>query len=290
MKRVLGASARGRTLRAQPRTAATRAKGTVFATAARASAVLLLVAAPALAADSTPGASHAAAHWQPRADLPAGRERRLPPWCAGAYVERAYPRPRHSEPASFPARLRADRAHYRTGDRAELTGQVVIEQGNRVLAGDRATLQEPSRRVAFPDGVTLSEPGVAMTAATADIETGGGAGQLTDVEFVLFDTELRGDAADVERTGEAWTFSRTRFTRCEPGSDTWEIAAAHLSLEDDASFARARNAVVKVKGVPVFYAPRGCASPCPANDSRAFCSRAPVLPATMACESNCPTT
>ncbi len=260
MKRVLGAGARGPTLRAQPRTAATRAKRTVFSTAARAPCVLLLAAGlaavSARAADSTPGASHADAYWQPRAELSAGRERRLPPWCAGAYVERAYPQPRLSEPASFPARLRADRAHYRTGDSAELIGQVVIEQGNRVLAGHRATLQEPSRRVAFPDGVTLSEPGVAMTAATADIETGGGAGRLTDVEFVLFDTELRGDAADVERTGEAWTFSGTRFTRCEPGSNTWEVAAAHLSVEDDTSFARARNAVVKVKGVPVFYVPR----------------------------------
>ncbi len=217
----------------------------------------LVLAMPLAHGESpTPGGEIARSYWKARAELPAHRAAALPSWCRGAYVEPDYPEPRDVDSSRFPVRATASRARHRSGAGTELFGDVVLSQGNRLLQGPRAVLHRDSGRIELPDGGILSEPGITLTSVRADIETGARQAQLSDVKFLLFDTEFRGTAHAVERHDDAWSFSDARITRCGPDSRAWEIAATHLAVEEDAGFARARSAKVRVRGVPVFYAPR----------------------------------
>ena len=217
---------------------------------------LVLVGSPTRGEEATPEAELARDHWKPRQELPARHAAALPPWCRGAYVERAHPEPRDADSSLFPVRATADRVLHRSGAGTELIGNVVVSQGNRLLHGPRAVLRRNPGRIELPDGGALSEPGIALTGARVDIEADATRARLSDVEFVLFDTEFRGTAQAVERRDGAWSFSRAHLTRCGPDSNAWAVSAGRLAVEEDASLARARNATVRVRGVPVFYAPR----------------------------------
>ena len=225
--------------------------------AATAIALGLAVTAPlAHGQGPTAGEDLARTYWKPRTELPARRSAALPPWCRGAYVERTYPEPRHADSARFPVHATADRARHRSGDGTDLLGNVFVTQGNRLLQGARASFHQDSGRVELPDGGALSEPGIALTGVQAEIETDRARARMTDVEFVLFGTEFRGSAAAVQRSDGVWSFSDARLTRCAPSSRAWEVSAGQLAVEEDAGFARARDATVRIRGVPVFYAPR----------------------------------
>ena len=217
---------------------------------------LALAAPPVHGQGPVAGEELARTYWKPRSELPARRAAALPSWCRGAYVERAYPEPRASDPSRFPVRAAADRARYLAGESADLVGGVIITQGNRLIRGPRATLRQDAGRIELPAGGSLSEPGIALTGAQTQVWTDTPRASMTDVEFLLFGTEFRGSARTVERQGETWSLSGARLTRCGPDSDAWEVAAGYLAIERDAGFARARDATVRVRGVPVFHAPR----------------------------------
>ena len=194
----------------------------------------------------------------PRAELDSGRRASVPANCGGMYVERDYPEPLGALSGSFPARLRGDRLVYTRDGSAEFTGAVSFEQGNRRLEGARAVVRDvgEAREVSFPDGLRFSEPGLALAGASATFDMAGERVRVENVGFVLFAPEFRGTAAVVERTDAALSVASTRLTRCEPGIDTWRVETGRIAIEKGDAFARARKVVVKVKGVPIFYAPR----------------------------------
>ena len=113
-----------------------------------------------------------------------------------------------------------------------------------------------TREVSFPDGLRFSEPGLALAGASATFDRAGDRVRVESVDFVLFAPEFRGTAAVVERTDAALNVASTRLTRCEPGVDTWRVETSRIAIEKGDAFARARNVVVKLKGVPIFYSPR----------------------------------
>ncbi len=194
----------------------------------------------------------------PRAELDSSDRAALPLYCRGMYVEREFPEPLGVPSGSFPARLRGDRVEYTNDGSGEIVGRVTFEQGNRRLAGERAVVREVggTREVSFPDGLLFTEPGLALTGTSALFEMAGERGRVEDVDFVLFAPEFRGAATLVERRNDVLTVESTRLTRCAPGIETWRIEAGRIDIAKGDAFARARNVVVRLKGVPVFYSPR----------------------------------
>lgn len=193
----------------------------------------------------------------PRAELDPGLRSTIPANCGGMYVERDYPEPLGALSGSFPARLRGERLVYMRDGSTEFSGAVSFDQGNRRLEGERALVRDTggTREVSFPVGLSFSEPGLALAGASATFDSGGERVRAEDVDFVLFAPEFRGTAAAVERTDAALSVVSTRLTRCEPGVDTWRVETGHIAIEKGDAFARARDVVIKLKGVPIFYSP-----------------------------------
>ena len=182
----------------------------------------------------------------------------MPAYCGGMYLERNFPEPTDSRPQAFPARLRGQRLLSTRDGSSEFTGEVSFEQGNRRLEGERAVVRDAGgkREVSFTDGLLFTEPGLALAGASATFDMVARRGRVEDVDLVLFAPEFRGTAAVVERRDEALTVASARLTRCAPGVETWRVEAGRIDIREDAAFARARNVLVRLKGVPIFYSPR----------------------------------
>lgn len=197
-----------------------------------------------------------AEYWLPREQLAAAVQRGLPDWCDGGYVDVAQPYPTTVDPATLPIEALATSARYFIDERLELEGDVEIERGNRRVRTDSALLYEESERAELRGNVRLEEPGLVLVGDNADIDLATESAQLDDVTYLLTDVGFRGNAESVAQSdGGDLSIKRGSVTRCEPGSNTWRIDSKRIDVADGAVFGTARNAVVRIKDVPVFYLP-----------------------------------
>src|SRR5690606_23591304 len=176
--------------------------------------------------------------------------------CRGAYRIFTYPHPVDSEPDRFPIHADGTRADYRMEGDIELEGDVRIEQGNRTLAASRAHIDRTAREGTVSGGVRLQEPGLVMQGERARVNLDTHAAVVEQVDFVLLDSALRGDARQITQDGAGnMTMAGGSFTRCEPGNENWRLSASSVVVEEGDVFGTARDAVLRVRGVPVFYTP-----------------------------------
>jgi LPS-assembly protein len=198
----------------------------------------------------------AGSFWRPAAELPIEVQANLPEYCGGTYVTPAFSYPLDSDPKTYPMRAQADGASYLVDGDVRLAGNVRIEQGNRLVTASEAVLDSRTRQGTLNGTVRLLEPGMAAEGSRADVNLDTRAATVEDVEFVLLDSALRGAASNLSQNPDGDLLVSAGFlTRCEPGNDNWQISASSVTVVSDDVFATARNAVLRVKGVPVFYAP-----------------------------------
>ena len=197
-----------------------------------------------------------AEYWLPREQLDVAQRRRLPVWCEGDYRPVAQPFATSVDAATLPIHAEADEASYFIDERLELAGDVEITRGNRRVRTHAATLYEDSELAELRGNVRLEEPGLVLLGEAADVDLATQSAQLDNVTYLLTEAGFRGQATGVaQNDGGDLTISEGSVTRCEPGSNTWRIDSASIVVEQDAVFGTARNAVVRIKDVPVFYMP-----------------------------------
>lgn len=195
-------------------------------------------------------------NWVPRRALPTEVAETLEPWCGGAYQPYVWPEDVLAvDPKSAVIGLTADEASYTLGEAAELSGAVQLEQGARRVFAGAAHYDAVERRLALEEGVSLEEPGLLVRGDSAKVDLESGDAELTGARFVLYDGGYRGSAETFRRTGGKLEIDQARFTRCAPGDQAWVLAAGHIEIPEGENFATARNARLKVRGVPIFWAP-----------------------------------
>jgi len=184
------------------------------------------------------------------------RKNNVPEHCSGMYFQASYPEQPLGERADLPVHATAGNLTRWDSGKAQLRNGVVLEQGNTSIETNSATYFEQERKVELPSVITLREPGVVMRGQRGEVNIGDKTARLEIAEIVLPDDEFRGTSDLIERNENGdLSLTRSIFTRCEPGNNNWSLKSKSLRIEDGSNFAVARNAVLKVGKVPVFYTP-----------------------------------
>jgi len=207
-------------------------------------------AAPAVVADP------ANLDWVPRATLPSALQSALPRYCSGAYFEPAFPYPLTAKREDFPVAGQGATAEYVIGDRGTLSGAVRITQGNLSLAADRASFEQSSQTLQADGHVVIQEPGFLALGEHAQYDVANGAATVTSAQFVMHPDDYRGSAATLVRDESGNVrIEHGRFTRCEPGNDSWTLSSTTITVDDGAKFGIAHDAVLRAGPVPILYTP-----------------------------------
>jgi LPS-assembly protein len=194
--------------------------------------------------------------WQPLDQLSPAAAALIPEYCGGAYLTPDFAFPLDTQPDDHPINAQADGASYVLDGDVQLLGNVRISQGNRTVTATEARLDNQARQGILNGSVRLVEPGVAMQGETAGVNLDTRAATVEQVEFLLLDSSLRGHARSMHQNPDGdLLITRGSFTRCEPGNNNWRIGASSVTVGADEVFATARNAVLRVRGVPVVYVP-----------------------------------
>ncbi|MCZ6656495.1 MAG: LPS-assembly protein LptD, partial [Gammaproteobacteria bacterium] len=198
----------------------------------------------------------AASYWIDRDALTTEERRDLPAYCDGVYRLPTLPYAERPDNDELPVQVEADEAQYALDGEVVLEGNVIITQGTRSLHTARATVHQDTRNAELSGGVFILEPDLAMQGTDADVSLENQAAQLNDAEFLLIDGAMRGTAMSIAQDDVGnLVMGKNGFTRCQPGNNTWRISASQLRIPKGAVFGTARNAVLRVKGVPIFYTP-----------------------------------
>lgn len=195
--------------------------------------------------------------WVPYDDLTDEQKALIPTACCGAYIA-----PRRDDAESD---LEPEQANiFGTADYSESERQttfimrdnVRLTQGRRSFNADTFTFDQTTREAQLDGNIQVREPGLLLGADSAYVDTQSGNARLENARFVLYETRVRGRAEQLQRFGEeVISLDQGTFTSCEPGDNTWSIEGSNITLYNEKHYGTARHMRLKVKDIPIVYAP-----------------------------------
>ncbi len=142
-------------------------------------------------------------------------------------------------------------------------GDFTIEDGIEVIHLDtwlnarRGTYDPDEQTLTLEDSVEIRRQGLYMRGERALFNRKTNSSSLSTASYVLHDSELRGEASVVTYTDHDGiiTINNGLFTRCEPGTNSWQIIGSEIVLNQRSKQGVAKNMRLEIEGVPVFYFP-----------------------------------
>jgi LPS-assembly protein len=154
--------------------------------------------------------------------------------------------------------LSADTFDYdRELDLLWLEGDVRVAQGSRGIAANKIVYDRGSADLVAKGDVFLANPGVRLVADKAQMNLGSDKGSLADVHYRLTGKiNARGSARQAELVSQTLTkYREIVYTTCRPGQNAWALDAGELELDQATGWGVARDAKLRVRGLPVLYTP-----------------------------------
>ena len=161
---------------------------------------------------------------------------------------------RKADPDDPHVDITSDQGDLSRAGNAELSGNVTIRMGQRLLTADQATVDAEQRRISVKGKVEYLDPQIHVTGRGAEFEAG--AGRFEGARFELVDGSGRGAAKDAKLHDQTMLdLEGVRYTVCPPGNEDWQIKAQKISLDQASSTGTARGVRLDFKGVPILYTP-----------------------------------
>ena len=218
-----------------------------------ASAILtVLLFHPVLALSDTKQQSAAEQDWIPRQYQ---SDSTVPWYCDGRYE--APPSFRTSASKTQDTIIVAtDDALHVEDHSTTFNGRVQVDgQGRRINAA-HITVDSVSEIATAHGPVSIREPGLLLKGDRASGNLFAGTGVMDNTTFLLHQNRMRGKARKIVKKGDdTLEITDGTFTRCDPGSNLWAFEGKHIELKRTQGYGVARNATVRIKGVPIAYFP-----------------------------------
>lgn len=138
-----------------------------------------------------------------------------------------------------------------------LSGGVDVRRAQERVVADRLTYDRNTGDIKTEGATLLDRPGLRMIGDRALLNLETDQGQMHDVSYRFSDSaNLRGTADLAELLNASQTrYSGLVYSTCPPGTNAWSIKASKLKLDQDEGIGVARDARLRIKGVPVAYTP-----------------------------------
>jgi len=139
----------------------------------------------------------------------------------------------------------------------DLTGGIDVRRGSQRITADAATYNQRTGEIVTSGETFLENPGLRIIGSGATFNLKTNSGTIPDARYRFSGkANLRGDAAVANLVNPDLTrYSHITYTSCPPGVNSWSLRASKLELDQVSGRGVARNARLRIKGVPVLYTP-----------------------------------
>jgi LPS-assembly protein len=152
--------------------------------------------------------------------------------------------------------VKADTAQSVKNEATVFTGDVEVSHGGQELKSDRATYNRLSGEITAQGNVEMRDSEVIVKSKRAEWSVVDDEGSMTDASYLLRQGHARGQAEKVLRQGKVQTdLDEATYTTCAEGNEAWVLKASHVNLDHVKQAGTARNVVIKLADIPVFYTP-----------------------------------
>lgn len=136
------------------------------------------------------------------------------------------------------------------------TGNVNVLRAGQELKANRATYNRQTGNVTAQGEIRLRDSEMLLHAEQVEWSMTENSGALIDADYLVRQSRARGEASHVFRRGTQQTdLKGATYTTCAEGDNAWLLRAGDVNLDHDREIGTAKNVVVRVAGVPVFYTP-----------------------------------
>ncbi len=152
--------------------------------------------------------------------------------------------------------VKADDAQLVEEGTSVFTGNVDVQRANQQLSADKATYNKQTGQVSAQGNVTLRDSEMVVDGEQANWSLNDEQGTMQNAEYQMRQMNARGKAGSVVRQGNVATeLDDASYTTCPKGDNSWVLEAGKVDLDHVEAVGEARNVVVKLAGLPVFYTP-----------------------------------
>ncbi|MDX1518605.1 MAG: LPS assembly protein LptD [Gammaproteobacteria bacterium] len=152
--------------------------------------------------------------------------------------------------------LSADEADLVEGGVSVMTGDVELTRGPQQVKADRLEYNQEEDTAALQGDIHYWDDSVFLFSEEAQLQLDEGTGEFTNSDYRIVDNRGRGHAdrlfLDI---GTRTDLNQVDYSTCDPEDNFWKLSASEISLDHVEEWGSARNVVLKIKDVPVFYSP-----------------------------------
>lgn len=180
------------------------------------------------------------------------------PFCNGCYIEPPNPSDEATlDPDNAPMRIGAEDMDTLNDNTILLQGEVEVYQGWRRMRADRLRWFQEQERIELEGDVQFREPGLLLTSDSAWVDNRNGVSEFHNPQYLLHERGLRGGAESMRgRNNHAEILlDDASYTSCPPDDQTWKLQAQRIELDRESGFGKAKNALLEIEEVPLFYWP-----------------------------------
>ncbi len=154
-----------------------------------------------------------------------------------------------------PVIAKADHYNY-AAEESTFTGNVHIEQGNRLIESDQAFFDKKNNLASLKGHVLLRQPGILIIGSHGKMNTETNTVHINDVQYVLQKKHIRGSAAEVTRDkNQVLHFKDAVYTSAPPHNNAWALKAKKMTINPEAGWGSATDATLNIANTPVMYTP-----------------------------------
>jgi len=135
-------------------------------------------------------------------------------------------------------------------------GNVNLVQGDKALRSDTLTYSRDAEQAYAAGNIKFVDGQVTLLADEIKTNLKTDESSLINTQYQFHGQRGRGDAELIYDNGQdLYEFDSSSYTACPPNDTTWSIESSTMYIDNETEIGSAYNAILKIKGIPVFYFP-----------------------------------
>ncbi|KOR27898.1 hypothetical protein TI03_05930, partial [Achromatium sp. WMS1] len=137
-----------------------------------------------------------------------------------------------------------------------LQGNVVADRGNQHLESDAITYERALGLIHSPGPTLLKQPELRLLGLKTEVNILTHQAKMSQLNYRMIGNNARGRAASAFIENDLHShYQDITYTTCPRGNNAWLLSADKLDVDRKEGAAIAKNVILNIAGLPVFYTP-----------------------------------
>ncbi|NVK22480.1 MAG: LPS assembly protein LptD [Kangiellaceae bacterium] len=144
----------------------------------------------------------------------------------------------------------------REGDKAYLTGNVVVTQDGQQLTANKLTADNSTQSYTAKGDLLFTNQNFVVGADNLYYQAAVGSTQIENTRFHLYSNNGNGTADSITVDNkQLLTLNNSEFSTCPTDQRSWAFESERIVIDRESGWGKAYNSVVRIADIPVFYLP-----------------------------------